>query len=41
MVLTLYSNTDNMCLTKYVKALMRKSNYMLEIKRGNTGGNFP
>jgi hypothetical protein len=25
----------------YKKALMRKSNYVLEIKRGNVGGNFP
>jgi hypothetical protein len=40
--LTAYNKTDNI-FTNYtnIKALMRKSNDIAEIKRGNAGGNFP
>jgi hypothetical protein len=40
-MLTINSKIDNISNNKNYNALMRKSNCMLEIKRGNVGGNFP
>jgi hypothetical protein len=41
-ILTVYRQIVNISINNFIyKALMRKSNYVLEIKRGNAGGNFP